>query len=301
MAQQAHAPAPISEEHFPGEADGSLTEERGAEQYIDAREDPEAAIAALQAAEADMRTDAHEVVEPEDPADPYVELAGGLRWEGDLLIEARVAELNGADEEELAKEHVTTNWARYLQTLLARAVEQIGGVKPNKKMLDALYIGDRDLLAMHIRRVTYGDEIEMKVRCPNCENEFDILYSISKDVPVRKFEDNDTGLHEVTLRNGNVATVRMPNGADQQAVLAEGRKKNLPEQNTIMLDRVIIAYNGGPPPESRELAGGDRAKILNWIAENMPGPRLADVTMDCDNCGRDFPVVLTLIDMFRLI
>lgn len=244
----------------------------------------------------EVSTDPADAVEMEEAPDPHVELLWGLHTDDIDTDEATVRELTGRDEEHLGKDSSTSNWARFISELLGCGVETIGGEPATKKRLDQLLIGDRDLLIMKVRQVTYGDTLEMHVRCPHCSHEFDILYSFEADVPVRKLEGGV--VQKVDLRNGRWAEVRLPNGEDQQQVF-KAAKKNVAEQNTLMLDRVIVSVMGEPLLSSRDLPSGDRAKILQWVSETMPGPRYDEVSMPCEECEGIIPVVIDLIDLFR--
>src|SRR3954468_25079938 len=81
------------------------------------------------------------------PPDGTVLLPGGLETDDGIVRDAVVRELNGEDEEALAK--ASGHTLRYVQALL-RGVETIGGEPVDNKVLRRLLIGDREELILAI-------------------------------------------------------------------------------------------------------------------------------------------------------
>lgn len=240
----------------------------------------------------------------ERPPDCSVQLPGGLMVNPmeEPIQDAEVRELTGADEEALSKADAMRNPARYIQTLLSRAVVRIGPYEPpTKDHLAALLIGDRNALLLGIRKATYGNEMEISVTCPGCDQVLDITFDLDKDIPVRALPDPSKRLFEVELRHGSKAKVSLPCGGDQDAVLAGGAKRTISEMNTLMLSRCINEIDGRPVTIATARAMGmqDRRTVLDFLSEHQPGPRLEEVNEECPACEVKIPVPLDLFDMFR--
>jgi hypothetical protein len=139
---------------------------------ISAAQDP--ALATKLAAEA-IAEATQEVASSEEPRltlppDTSVTLPGGLL---DPILgivnTAEVRELNGADEEAVAK---VNDVPKSLMVILERGTVKIGDEKATKADLDALLAGDRETLLLAIRKVTFGSEIKLGPgECPECGEE----------------------------------------------------------------------------------------------------------------------------------
>lgn len=266
-------------------------------QVVDPQVDPETANAMVQ-----------QVTEQKTPkpsieaVDTLVELPGGfVDYEGKVHTTAEVKELTGYDEEKLAQPANTKSLARQVSVVLECGTVKIGEHEATPDILKEIFIGDREMLLMGIRQATYGDEIDLDVTCPQCANEMEVGYSLSKDVPIKKLDDPSQREYEVKLRRGT-AMVALPTGADHEAVFENNAKLTRAEQNTMMIARCIRSVNGVSAignDVAKAMGAADRRKILEFIGDKQPGPQWEEVTQGCDKCGNEFPLVLTLADLFR--
>lgn len=237
------------------------------------------------------------------PPECQVSLPGGLvTVEGDLVQDAEVRELTGADEEALAKADIAKSPGRFVAVLLKRGVARLGDEEPpSPTTLDALLIGDRDTLILAIRRATYGDTLDFSTRCMFCMEGLDMEIDLANEVPIKPMEDPAKRQFEVELRRGRVAVVELPVGADQIHVLAMVNK-TVPEMNTMMISRCLKSLDGMPMmglEAARSLGMADRQTILDFLGENQPGPKYEEVKAQCPACERDVPLRIDLADLFR--
>jgi len=264
---------------------------------IDARTNPDAANRAV--AEALTSTDTPVI---ELPPDGSVNLPGGyIAPDGQVFTQAEVRELTGVDEEALARPEVTKSLGRFTQLLLQRGVTRLGEFdNPNNSLLGSLLIGDRDMLLIAIRRATYGSSLELSVECPACSEKLDLQYDLEKDIPVKKMEDPLNRAFPYGLKDGRKLSCKLAIGVDQEAILNAGTK-TVPELNTLLLSRCITDEAGVPIGVEgvRALGIHDRREILKAITEAQPGPQYQSLTVVCPVCGKDFPLSLTLFDLFR--
>lgn len=234
------------------------------------------------------------------PVDTSVKLPFGLLRDGEALREAEVRELNGADEEALAR--VAGHPLRYLDTLLVRGTVQIGGLPSDQKLLRELTMADRDALLVAIRRATYGNDLHFSgLVCPHCGQSSDITVHLDELDDPQPF-DPLVRTFEVRLRRG-MATVRQPTGEDEHALA--GSERNLAERNTLLIARCVVSaelgdeQTRGSEAMARALGVVDRHAILKSIEEHTYGPRFADVTFTHEACGREVPLPLSAGDLFR--
>jgi hypothetical protein len=269
-------------------------------QIVSALEEPEKAAALA----ASVFTKAPgDIPDIEPPPDGNVTLPGGfLDLKGELHTEATVRELTGADEEALQKPEVMKNFGRFTQVLLQRGVTRVGTYdNPGKDVLGNLLIGDRDMLMLAIRRVTYGDTLEMKVNCPACGEELNVEHDLAKDVPIKKMDDPRERMFTMELRDGRKVTCSLAVGSDQEAILSIGQNKSLAEITSMLLARCVKWEDGRSLGLDgvRNMGALDRRNLAEEITGRQPGPQYSTIDLDCAACGKDFPMVVDVQDLFR--
>jgi hypothetical protein len=253
-----------------------------------------------------------EVAKPEIavPAGGQFRLPGGFVSGNDFAnarYDAEVRELTGGDEEAITKAR-NGGIGKFISTLLASGTVSVGDQKSSPVLLSNLLLGDRDTLLLEIRRATYGDEIVWdRYSCPHCGEEFRLSVTLD-EIPVRRLADPADRVFEVELRRGRKAYVRLPIGADQDAVLAIVDRATESEQNTLLISRCLISVveaDGsenavtGNPDFARALGLLDRKRILDAIEEKQPGPQYNDVKFTHDSCGKEVPLFISAGDLFQ--
>lgn len=240
------------------------------------------------------------VVTTEAPSDTEVTLPGGfINREGALVKYAEVRELNGADEESIARAGST---GKALNIMLQRGLVSLGLESTSKEDLDTLLSGDRDTILLGIRRATFGNTIDFEVMCPSCSNTVATTVDLTKDIPVKELADPIEDRNWVYESKLGSVQVSLPNGLTQRKLL-ENVEKTSAEMNTILLAGCVTAIGGSPAMGASSvlrLSWKDREKIVNEILERNPGPRLGEVKKVCEACGETMPLQLTLGSLFRI-
>lgn len=267
----------------------------GAEAAFDPQRDPSGIGAAIEKAFGPSEEPA-----PGAPPKDGVRLPFGRLVDGVAQREAVVRELNGADDEALAR--AASDAFRWADTVIALGTTQVGGAKAQREMLRELTVADRDTLMLAIRIATYGDTFEIAgYLCPHCGEKTDLTVHLD-NITIKGPEDPVCRVYEVALRQGT-ATLRQPTGNDQ---LAFGEKERTgAEQNTFLLSRLIVSleYAGGAARSgsmalARELGLADRKKLLDAIREHTYGPRYEEISMTHEACGQEVTIPLTPGDLF---
>lgn len=223
------------------------------------------------------------------PPSGVTQLMRGIEVGDTWLTEAEVRELNGDDEEALARFDLNKEAASsFFALLLGRAVVRIGDMKPDADVINDLIIGDRDLLFLRIIEATYGRKREFELKCPECNENNTVVIDLRDDFPLRHTDiDPKAERHEVTLRNGDIVQLRLPTGRDQR-VLHARKVKTAAEGNTTLLAECVEAVNGKPPANNlawaRSLGVVDRRKLVEFF-RNAPGPQMEEVTVPCASCS----------------
>jgi len=268
-------------------------------QIVSALEEPEkaAAIAAAAFAAADG------ITEPEPLPDGSVTLPGGYRdLDGTIYTDATVRELNGADEEMLAKPEVIKNMGRFTQLLLQRGVTRIGPYEnPDNTKLGSLLLGDRDMLLLAIRCMTYDNMLEMEVACPACGESLTVKHDLKTEVPIKKMDDPTEREFVMQLRDGSEVKCLLAVGSDQEAILSNATTKNNAELSSMLLARCVMTLDGKPLGLEgvRRLGIKDRRMLLEEITGRQPGPQYSKIELTCAACAKEFPMRVDLLDLFR--
>lgn len=251
--------------------------------------------------------DKDEPVRIDLPPDDSITLPGGLVKRDKVIKTAVVKELNGHDEEALARASQSMNPFLFLDRLLRCGVTQIGDEKDVEPLLKDLLIGDREALILGIREVTYGNSIEIeKWKCPVCNASVTLAMEV-EDIPVKKMTNPmEEIFFEVPFRKGGHAEVRLATGEDQLAIF-ENQELTQAQRETILLQRCVQrVYNAngreqsmqGYPSLAKELSVTDRHAILDQLRERQPGPRYDEIKYKCESCGEDTLVAVGLGDLF---
>ena len=231
------------------------------------------------------------------PPDTQVELAGGLEdpFEGNIYT-AEIRELTGADEEAISK---VSDPGKALLLVLERAVVKIGDNKADKDSLDTLLAGDRELLLLAIRKITFGNEVVLGPNCPECGEDQEFHVDLDKDIEIKKLKEEDR-YFSVDCKVGKVE-LTLPKGTVQKALI-NSTNKSVAELDTILLKHCIVNINGESVislDQVRNLSIKDRRELIKAITDRNPGPQLAKVTKKCSACDREVSLPLTLAGLFQ--
>ena len=242
-----------------------------------------------------------------EPPNPGVAtLSYGVEIEGERRKLVTVRELNGADEEALARLDPSKGDQYYvllMDLIIKRATESIGGVEPSSADLGRLLMGDRDVIFLEIILATTGEEKEYEeIKCPDCGDVFNASVSIRGVVDVHRLEEDDDPYTDVVLRDDSVVHLRYPTGDDQMSLFQgkEVAKKNTSERNTLLLGRCIDTVDGktirNPADYARNLGMSDRRTLVEALGQ---GPRVEfkEVEVPCPECGSELPFKLSWADL----
>lgn len=275
-----------------------------------ATDNPQAAASAVAAFENASMT---KFPDGPDIVPNFYNLPCGLAFPDGVVIDTvTVRELNGNDEEELARATKSKNYSHFLETLLERGVVKLGDHDPSPKLLKDLTAGDRDFLVIAIRRATYGDTLDYeKLPCLLCGEEADISVHLGDDIKNVKLDPAKTTF-EMQLSGGRTARVRIPNGHDQEELgkLPPPPQTTIPEYNSMMIKQCVIEITdlatgrsrsmAVQPGMARELSMRDRKKIVDKLNSCQPGPQYNDVKYTCPSCDQEVTLSVNVGAMFLI-
>lgn len=244
------------------------------------------------------------------PPDDFVKL-NGAKINDKWVNTAVVQELTGEHEEALSRAMQTNDMFHFMDTLLACGVAKLGDLGPaeTKRALKDLLVGDQDELVLAIRRVTYGNEMEIvDWICPNCGRTSTINLPLDQDDVVKRITlDKPTERYfDVDLTKGGTAHVRWNTGADKTAMF-DG-ELNSAERNTVLLSRIVETITdehgqlhviAAEPSYVLRMRLRDRNEILKKLTELRPGPRYNEVVFEHEECATEVTLALGVRDLFR--
>lgn len=240
---------------------------------------------------------------PSLPADTVTLPGGFLDDDGVLHTEARIREINGSDEEAMARElrNPVINIPKVVDLILKRCVLSVGTHGSTPQLLLQMLTGDRSALMLAIRILTFGSDWEVPdFPCRLCGRTFGVVVELDKDISIQQMENPRVQDIEVSLRNGHLALVHMLTGAVQLEMVGDGNRTG-PEEATIAIDRSIRSLDGNPVMGhiAQKMSMADRRKIIQAMTDAQPGPRMEEVMVTCTECGQEAAYQLNLVDLFR--
>lgn len=214
------------------------------------------------------------------------------------LKRAEVRELNGEDEEFFAKGR---DDGAKMTRLVARGTLNVDGVEVDEALIRSMPIGNRDTLMLAIRRATYGDELDLDLICNQCNAENKITVDLATEVEIKSAEPTGT----VKFRRGGSATLRWPNPDDEDFIrraAEKNRNMTMAEMNSMLIGRVLLTVNDEESvgeKTAQKLRMPDRRDIVDFLADEQPGPLFDKIKHECVECGRQSPVKIGYDELFR--
>lgn len=209
-------------------------------------------------------------------------------------------EMNGRDEEAINKADVRGNGARIVNVLIERCVTEIGtltkkdlGSRKWAEVVRSLYGGDLDYMALKIRELSKGKDIEFQHVCPYCKQKLTTVVS-TDEIGIREFNGMD--ITEFSLprgyrdKKGGVhkdGSLRVLNGLDRELVFPLF-KKNSATATTQLITRLIKFSDGTPvlADQVSNMSVRDREYLEKLIGENNFGID-TNIELVCSACGED--------------
>lgn len=237
--------------------------------------------------------------------DVIVHLPRGYYRDGKWETDVEVRELNGNDEEALARFKEIQD---FFNGVIVYGIARIGSTdlvglpfSERSSILASLLIGEREQLFVDIARVTYGDEKDFQHTCPSCQAEVDTTVILSEDLKPPEMENPGKLTYTLTTTKGKTLSFRLATGADQMVVLNR-KGATTAEQNTLMIAECVDQVDGMPVVDPMEMARGlsmgDRRRLLEILVESQPSPTM-ELKIPCASCGFEMRLALQWGDIFR--
>ena len=167
----------------------------------------------------------------EEPNQGVFVLPGGyVDDDGALHTEVELRPLAGHDEEFVAETQIGNRAASVITGLLSRCLKRIGTIEEvTPTLVRALLVGDRDYLLLRLRAISYGPKVAAALRCPACDAQMDLIFSLN-EIPVERKAiqsrvfavklSSDTAPDNEEESERQLVEFRLPTGADQEDLAA---------------------------------------------------------------------------------
>jgi hypothetical protein len=216
-----------------------------------------------------------------------VNLPCGLERGGRFLRTARLRPVSGADEVALADAPPLA--ASRVSALLARCVERIGDTRPNLADVRELFIGDREALLLHLRRLTFGEALPCVLACPHagCGETLELPLTVGALLVPPVAEPR--AVHETELAGVRVR-FRLPTGKVQEAAAELAQR-----EPAVALAELVAACVVDVQDRNGERLDGLPAPLvapLGAVLETLDPQAEMRVSLTCVTCGTPFEALL---------
>lgn len=233
------------------------------------------------------------------PSDNTVELPGGyISSTGELLRTAEVRELNGRDEEAIAKANTI---GKALLIILEKGTVTLGGQKVTENMLNYMLSADRETILLAILKHTFGKEVDVAAFCKGCNDFKTVTVDVDTDVKIKLLSDPIQDRIFYVNGTKNQIQVQLPNGIAQKELINNADKSSA-ELNTILLEKTVLEINGAKvfgKAQVQNLSITDRKKVIEQLTERSPGPQFENLVVHCPDCEGEVTVSISLGTLFR--
>jgi hypothetical protein len=209
--------------------------------------------------------------------------AGWLDENGAREHAVELRTLCGTDEEWIHSLPGETPQVRIAAALLARCVRRIGARRASPAMIRELSVGDVDFLLLRLWELTFGDRVELVLRCPRgaCGAKMDVDFTLQA-VPVEPCPQLPS--YTVRFQDGPVREVgfRLPRLGDLETIAGQGAGT--------LLGRCLLSIDDRrelDPARVQDLAVELRAAIEAEI-ERVSAKAHGEIETECPECGAAF-------------
>ena len=233
------------------------------------------------------------------PSENIVTLPGGyINSAGEVITEAEVRELNGRDEEEIAK---ASSIGKALLAILKRGTVSVGDEPITEDLLDRMLSGDRDMLLLGIFKATFGNIAHLGTYCTTCSEVKDVDVEIDNDIKIKVLADPINDRVFTVKGKSQEYTVQLPTGVTQKELMLNA-DKTVAELNSLLLEKTVIKIGESPvisKTQVQNLGMVDRRKIVDEINQRLCGPQFEPLTLACPDCEGEVQVPISLGALFR--
>jgi hypothetical protein len=223
----------------------------------------------------------------------FVTIPHGILLENSWIQQVGLRELNGQDENLVAKTHYYPIPFR-TTALLERFVRFADLGSANAELVRQLTVGDRIALMLGIRRMAFGDKLNCTLSCPMCKELMSMDLSVSKFLSPSMQEPRS----EYSVNVGDFLLKMRPlTGADLESLFVNDIRSSSREKER--LARSCIISSDPPLPDS---LNDDFIAMLSSKLEEVDPQSDIVLNLACPSCRESFQTQFNAEDfVFREI
>ena len=216
----------------------------------------------------------------------------------ELITEVEVREITGYEEDMLASEHVPSE--QKVSNLLSGCVIRLGEeTHPGRiaGMLQNFMMGDRVFLVFAIRRVTLGNELPVRERCPECKTTTLFMVDLEEELRPKPMPDPKKRVFDVQLPSSGLSVrFRVSTAADEMHVSKlrkrQKHKTDLLSQSILM--RLELLGDEKPTLKMVKSLGMKDRHFLRDKFREVEGGIDTTLELSCPSCGNEWQKDLDL-------
>lgn len=206
----------------------------------------------------------------------------------DLHVDVDIREIRGHEEDMLGSDKVPPG--KKMDMLLAGCVTRIGPITDAgqiKSIIRRLPIGDRTYLLFAVRRVTLGDEMPVREKCPECDTT--TLFQIDlSELEVKEMEDRRKRIFDVALPSKGSARYRTSTGEDADRTQQIVKKGKVDAISLMMMMRLELLNGEAPTLASLKNLGMRDRQHLRQAMNADEGGVDTSLELECPSCGHEW-------------
>ena len=166
---------------------------------------------------------------------------------------------------------------------------------------------DSTYLLYALRKISYGDDYNFKIKCPNCGKQFEYTLNVS-EIPFEELPDDAKDIYDISLPVSKYSIeMTLPRLKQDENVI---KIKKLHENISDTVASILSHTTSIKDPDGNEinpkdwadligsLPGSDRSVITKTFSFTKYTPKVNPV---CPNCGNEFEESVPMdLDFFRL-
>lgn len=211
-----------------------------------------------------------------------------------LHTQVEVREITGREEDMLASDKVPN--AQKMSVLLSGCVTRIGDItEPGKlaRAVQKMTMGDRVFLVFAVRRVTLGDELPVREKCPECGTRSLYMVDLSTDLEIKKMDDPTKRIFDYTLPSGKQVRLRVSTGEDEER-MAKVRQRKTDSLSQALLMRLELLDGEKPTLQMVQDLGMRDRHFLREKFQEVEGGVDTTLELTCSSCGNEWEKDLDL-------
>lgn len=224
----------------------------------------------------------------------------GLRkgQEARPALDLELRAMTGYEEEVVERRRSDPNTAALCNEIVARCMVAPGAdPRASYERVRALSVAERDLALLVIRRLSFGDLVELEVACPACNAKNDVDFQLSAlPLELGPIQREVTA----TLPDGTAAVMRLPTSGDQEDLL-DAALETESERRTFLLGRTLVRFGdrAGPFDDdfARALPVATRRALEAALEAAIPDLDLS-MAVTCVACGHAFSAPFDVASFF---